>query len=129
MEQCIVNGVSYLGTLEEGEGKVTVVDSMPCGNVVTANDVNAYFKAKNLGSLVSIPFGGNGVSYSVVPLTPAVEMAVKVAQLVMTQAKSVAVRKLENAEFSQGMGAVAVPSMGAVGAGAQGGNAQGGWST
>ena len=130
MEQVIVNGVNYLGTLKEVEGKVIVVGSMPCGATVTAEDVNEYFKAKNLGTLVDIPFGGNGVSYSNVPLNPAMDMAVQVAELVMTQAKSVAVRKLENAEFASGMGQVAVPSAGAVGAGAgNGANAQGGWST
>ncbi len=104
MKQVIVNGQSYLGTLSEGEGKLTVEKALAIGASVTKTDVANYFKADNLGSLKDITFGGNGVSYSEVELDDDIKFAIQVAGLVMENAKGSAVRKLENAEFDGGLG-------------------------
>ena len=100
MKQAIVNGVSYLGELVvEENGNVVVKDAIKTGNVVTRADITRYFQEANVGNLESVEFGGNGISYSVMDLTDDNQNYIKIAELVMDQAKSVAVRKLENQEF------------------------------
>ncbi len=104
MNQVIVNGVSYLGTLVEDEGNVEVKDAVQTGNTITKADVTRWFEKNNTDELETVRFGGNGISFSVINLTDDVEMFIKMAELVMIQAKSVAVRKLENREFRGGLG-------------------------
>ncbi len=104
MKQVIVNGQNYLGILTEGEGKLVVEAGLPVGSSVTKEDIEAYFKAKNLGTLKNITFGGNGVSFSEVNLNADMELYIQVAGLVMEGAKSTAVLKLENREFEGGLG-------------------------
>ena len=104
MNQVTVNGQNYLGTLTEGEGKLIVENGMAIGSTVTKGDVQRYFQAENLGQLKDITFGGNGVSFAEVELDEDIKFAIKVAGRVMENDKSVAVRKLENAEFVSGLG-------------------------
>ena len=104
MNQVIVNGQSYLGVLDHGENQLTVVGAMATGPTVTKADVQRYLEAENLGTLKNISFGGAGVSFSQVELDTEIAFAFEVAELVMANAKSVAVRKLENAEFRSGLG-------------------------
>jgi len=99
MKQVIVNGVSYLGDLEIGENGVTVKNAIKVGDVVTRADVTRYFQEANVGNLEDVVFGGNGVAYSIMELSDDNKNYIKIAELVMDQAKSVAVRKLENQEF------------------------------
>ena len=104
MEQVIVNGQSYLGSLVQGENSLTVEGAFATGPQVTKQDVQRYLEAENLGTLKNISFGGAGVSFSQVELDDEIAFAFEVAELVMANAKSVAVRKLENAEFRTGLG-------------------------
>ncbi len=104
MDQVIVNGVSYLGTLEVGEDGVVVKNAVKTAQTITKDDVTRYFTEKNVDNLETVQFGGNGVSYSVVSLTDEVVMFTKMSELVMEQAKKVAVKNLENSEFRNGLG-------------------------
>jgi len=99
MKQVIVNGVSYLGDLKVEENGVTVKNAIKVGDVVTRADVTRYFQEANVGNLEDVVFGGNGVAYSIMELSDDNKNYIKIAELVMEQAKSVAVRKLENQEF------------------------------
>ena len=104
MNQVIVNGQSYLGELVQGENTLTVEGALATGASVTKTDVQRYLEAENLGTLKNISFGGAGVSFSQVELDKEITFAFEVAELVMSNAKDVAVRKLENAEFRSGLG-------------------------
>ena len=104
MNQVIVNGQSYLGELVQGENTLTVEGALATGATVTKSDVQRYLEAENLGTLKNISFGGAGVSFSQVELDKEITFAFEVAELVMSNAKDVAVRKLENAEFRSGLG-------------------------
>jgi len=104
MKQVIVNGVSYLGDLEVTENGVVVKDAIQVGDVVTRADVTRYFEESNVGNLKSVTFGGNGISFSEMELDDDIKNYLQIAELVMNQAKSVAVRKLENAEFRSELG-------------------------
>ena len=105
MEQVIVNGVSYLGTLEVTEAGVKVKDGIKTGgNDVTRQDVSNYAMAKNLGKLENPTFGGNGISYTSNPLDDDMIMFVKMSDLVMEQADKVAVKNLVNREYQSGLG-------------------------
>ena len=102
MKQVIVNGVSYLGVMEQGEDGISVKNAIKTGNVLTTDDFNRYLKEENLGNLENVRFGGNGVSFVEVPLTEDMEMAFSITKLVMERAKKVALKNLENAEFDKG---------------------------
>jgi hypothetical protein len=106
MKIVTVNGVSYLGTLEQTEkGDLILKDAMALyGPSVTKGEIEHYYRKGNLGELETITFGGMGVSYSVSQLTDEAVMFCRMADLMMEQAKKVAVRKLENSEFSQSLG-------------------------
>ena len=112
MKQVIVNGQSYLAEkLVQGEGTLEVVNALATGPTVTKNDVANYMKAENLGELKTISFGGAGVAFSEVALDKDIVFAIKVAGLVMEEAKATAVDKLVNSEFDAGLaGASARPS-------------------
>jgi hypothetical protein len=104
MKQVIVNGVSYLGDLEVTENGVVVKDAIQIGQVVTRADVTRYFEEANVGNLKSVNFGGNGISYTEMELDDDIKNFLQVSKLVMDQAKTVAVRKLENSEFRNELG-------------------------
>lgn len=104
MKQVIVNGQSYLGELVQTEGGMTVKNAMAVGGNVTKNDVQNYIKAENLDELKDITFGGAGVAFSTVDLDKEIVFAFEVAELVMENAKAVAVKNLENREFDGGLG-------------------------
>lgn len=107
MKQVIVNGQSYLAKdLAQGEGTLTVEKALATGATVTKNDVARYMKAENLGELKDIDFGGAGVAYSTVELDKEIDFAIKVAGLVMDEAKATAVKKLVNQEFDSGLGKI-----------------------
>jgi hypothetical protein len=105
MKVVTVNGTTYLATLEETEAGIVLQDAM----VIPAsgpgqNEVMAYYKAINLGSLNPVSFGGSGISYSVQPIGDDVVMFCKIADLAIEQAKKVALKNVENAEFSSVLG-------------------------
>jgi hypothetical protein len=104
MKQVIVNGVSYLGDLEVTDNGVVVKDAIQIGQVVTRADVTRYFEESNVGNLKSVSFGGNGISFSEMELDDDIKNYLQIAKLVMDQAKSVAVRKLENTEYRNELG-------------------------
>ena len=106
MKQVTVNGKNYLAAkLTNAEGALVVVQALEVGTQVTKTDVQNYMKAENLGELKDISFGGAGVSYSEVDLNKDILFAIKVAELVMDEAKETAVDKLVNREFDNGLGA------------------------
>lgn len=104
LKQVVVNGVSYLGVLTVGEGKTVVEKAMQLGGAPTKLDVDLYLQKENLGQLKDITFGGSGVSFSEVDLDQEIKFALEVSNLLMVQAKKVAVKNLENAEFRSGLG-------------------------
>lgn len=106
MKVVTVNGVTYLGVLNELEGggfELAEAMSIP-GTKPSKADIERYYKLGNLGELEKVTFGGMGVSFSVSGLSDEAVMFCKMADLVMEQAKKVAVRKLENSEFGQSLG-------------------------
>jgi len=107
MKIVTVNGISYLGAIEKTDEGITLTEAMPIGGpAVTKAEVEAYYKKGNLGELKTVTFGGAGISFSEVGLSDDVVMFCKMAELVMEQAKKVAVKKLENGEFTNGLGGV-----------------------
>ncbi len=106
MKQVTVNGNTYLAAgMTNGEDGLTVAQALQVNGQVTKNDVARYMKAENLDELKDITFGGAGVAYSEVALDKDIEFAIKVAGLVMDEAKATAVDKLVNREFDGGLGA------------------------
>lgn len=106
MRQVIVNGVSYLGELQakEGGGFSLLAAMKTAGNQVSKADIQRYLELENLDDLKTVEFGGAGVSYTVQDLDDEIMFALEVGELVMAQAKKVAVAKLENNEFRTGLG-------------------------
>jgi len=104
MKIVTVNGVSYLAVLEEGEAGIVLKDAMEIGGNVTQYEVTDYYKRGNLGDLKEVTFGGSGISYSVSEIGDDVVMFCKIADLALEQAKKVAVKNLENKEFSNVLG-------------------------
>ena len=100
-----VNGTTYLATLKETENGISLEDAMVIGSASPSQgDIMAYYKAVNLGSLQPVAFAGSGISYSVTPIGDDVVMFCKIADLAIEQAKKVALKNVENAEFSNVLG-------------------------
>ena len=94
-----VNGITYLGKLNEEE---TILEkALSTGSIP---NFSAYLQAKNLGTLETIKFGGNGVNYSISPLTATQKLELKVCKLHMKQAKLTAAAKTENELFGELLG-------------------------
>ena len=106
MKVVTVNGVSYLAVLEESEnGGIVLKDALALnGTNVSQMEVTDYYKKGNLGQLKVVTFGGSGISYSVADITDDIVMFCKIADLALEQAKKVAVKNLENMEFSNVLG-------------------------
>jgi len=105
MKVVTVNGITYLGVLEESETGVKLTDAMEIGGGgISQGVISEYYKQGNVGELKTVDFGGNGISYSVSDLTDDAVMLCKIADLAITQAKKVAVLRLENREFDGVLG-------------------------
>lgn len=104
MKIVTVNGVTYLGTLEETEAGIVLTEAMKFNGPVTQSVITEYYKKGNVGKLQNPTFGGSGISYTVDDVDDDVVMFAQIAQLALKQAKKVAIANLENREFDGVLG-------------------------
>lgn len=106
MKKVTINGIAYIGNLEEKDGKTVLKDAMclKSPNFVTKPDIANYLKKENLGELENVEFGGQGVSYSISELNDEEKLFFEIASVTMKSAKLKAVNGLENQVFDEYLG-------------------------
>ncbi len=102
MQKVTVNGVAYIGDLDEKDGKALLTNAFEIGEgIITRGTFANYLKAKNLGDLQPLTFSGMGTSVAVGEFTDSEKMELEMATLAMKHAKAIAIPELENETFEE----------------------------
>ena len=103
MKKVTINGVQYLGELKEKGDKSVLKKAMQIERA-DRNSFAQYLKRENLGTLETVEFGGQGVSFAISELNDVQKLELDMCKLAMTHAKKVAIAGTENAVFEQVLG-------------------------
>ena len=106
MKKVIIEGTLYLGKLVTNLDKTFTLKQayQPSSTVINKDVFASYLKAKNIGTLEIVNFGGSGGKYSISPLTKNQKLDLSICKLTMDRAKALAAPKAENTLFSELLG-------------------------
>jgi len=103
MKIITIGGTTFVGDIEESDGKVILKDAYEVGNTdrVGNGALRGYLKAKNLGKLQDIEIAGAGATYAARDMTEDQKRAFAILELQFDHAEQVAPKELVNDKFDE----------------------------